>query len=47
MQADVLTAYNYLVPADQIVIDAMIIALYKKDKEIRKIAKASLEQRRG
>lgn len=37
MNAQVLQAYEALVPADQLVIDAAIITLYKKDVEIRKL----------
>lgn len=44
MESQVLTAYEYLIPADQILIDAMIIALYKKDKELRKLVKAIQEK---
>jgi len=32
---EIIKAYDSLVPADQLVIDAMIVALYKKDKQIR------------
>lgn len=35
MDNDIQTAYESLVPADQLVIDAMIVSLYKKDKQIR------------
>jgi hypothetical protein len=38
MNKDVLAAYEKLVLADQLVIDAMIVALYKKDCEISRMA---------
>ena len=34
MNSDIQKAYESLVPADQLVIDAMIVSLYKKDKQI-------------
>ena len=33
MDAKVLRAYEYLMPADQRVINALIMSLYKKEKE--------------
>lgn len=37
MNAEAIKAYDSLVPADQLVIDAMIVTLYKKDKQIREL----------
>ena len=37
MNEEILKAYKSLVPADQLVIDAMIVALFKKDKQIRDV----------
>ena len=37
MDADIKSAYESLVPADQLVVDAMIVTLYKKDKQIRDV----------
>lgn len=34
---DIQKAYDALVPADQLVVDAMIVALYQKDKELRNV----------
>ena len=44
MEDNVGKAYESLVPKDQLVIDAMIIALYQKDLEIRKLYKGVMEQ---
>jgi hypothetical protein len=38
MDQKVVAAYDSLVPADQLIIDAMISTLYAKDLEIRKMA---------
>ncbi len=38
MMDQVVKAYDMLVPKDQLVVDAMIIALYEKEVEIRKMA---------
>lgn len=43
MDAEVLKAYDSLVPADQLVIVAVIISLSKKDKEIHNLATAVSE----
>lgn len=40
MDDEVRKAYDHLVPADQLVIDAMIVALYKKDKQIAECVRA-------
>ena len=37
MNKDILAAYEYLVPTDQLIIDSMIIALYNKDKKIKQL----------
>jgi hypothetical protein len=37
MNNDVRLAYEALVPRDQIVVDAMIISLYEKDAQLRKV----------
>ncbi len=44
MDVDVGKAYESLTPKDQLVIDAMIIALYQKDVENRKLYKGVMEQ---
>lgn len=39
MKKEVQEAYDRLVPGDQLVVDAMIITLYQKDKQIRDCVK--------
>lgn len=39
MDKKILEAYEYLVPVDQLVIDAMVISLFKKDKQIGELVK--------
>jgi len=39
MDSKVHQAYKSLAPADQLVVDAMIVALYQKDKQIRDLVK--------
>ena len=39
MDINVRKANKMLVPKDQLVIDAMIIALYEKDKQLRDVLK--------
>lgn len=43
MDAEVLKSYEYLTPADRLVIDAMIISLYKKDVNIRHLVKEVMD----
>ena len=44
MDAEVAKAYDDLVPADQLVVDAMIIVLTKKDREIQELVASILRQ---
>ncbi len=44
MDKDVSKAYDELVPQDQLVIDAMIVTLYKKDQEIRNLVAGLLRR---
>jgi hypothetical protein len=44
MDENVRKAYDKLVPVDQLVIDAMIVALSTKDIQIRGLVKAFQEQ---
>ena len=37
MDSIVIRAYDDLVPADQLVVDAMIVTLTKKDKQIKEL----------
>ncbi len=39
MEDSVLKAYEYLTPAEQLGIDLVILALYRKDMEIRNLVK--------
>lgn len=39
MNPEVLKAYESLVPNDQLIIDAIIASLYRKDKQIRDLVK--------
>ena len=47
MDSDVQKAYDYLVPADQLVVDAMIVTLYQKDMRIRELAEDVLKHMEG
>ena len=38
--AEVKKAYEYLVPTDKLVVDAMIVALYQKDMKIRELVES-------
>ena len=35
MEKELQKAYDYLTPKDQLIVNAMIIALYEKDQQIR------------
>lgn len=43
MDKKILTAYSKLVPKDQLVIDAMIISLYQKDKQINALVEEQMK----
>jgi len=39
MNTAVIEAYDQLVPSDQLIIDAMVVALFQKDKQITEMAR--------
>ena len=47
MHVNILKAYEYLTPKDQIVVDAVIISLYEKDIKMSKMAHEVVERLGG